>query len=110
MNIDKVYNLGITNFSAKISINSDKSEIYFTISNKVYRVNNINDAEISLKTIISGRNFYTIEIDPFENILYATDAKNFVSKGWVYRYDISANTSIIDSFQVGIIPTYLKFY
>ena len=54
-----------------------------------------------------GKWFYSLSADPYDNIIYAGDAVDFQSNGWVYRY--STGGALLDSFQVGINPGHFCF-
>lgn len=50
----------------------------------------------------NGKNFYSCGIDPLSGDIYISDAGNFLSKGYVYRYNSSG--ILVDTFAVGLIP------
>ena len=64
------------------------------------------DTSLSTSPIIA-RSFYGLGYDPVLNEIYGSDAVDFVQQGWVYRY--ASTGSVIDSFQVGIIPGSFAF-
>ncbi len=55
----------------------------------------------------SGKQFYTLGIDPWDNTLYVADAVDYQQNGWVYRYTLRG--ALLDSFRVGINPGHFSF-
>ena len=53
--------------------------------------------------------FYGLGIDANANIIYVSDAVDYVQKGTVYRYNASTG-ALMDSFKAGIIPGEFCFY
>jgi len=104
--IEMTFDLGSTNFGAKIAINAAKTKIFYTLSNGVYEMD-VNNPVINPQPFI-GKSFYAIGFDNVEGYLYGADPKDYSGNGWVYRYN-STNASAVDSFKVGIIPTGFTF-
>ena len=50
----------------------------------------------------SGRMFYNLGVDPVNNFIYATNAVNYVDRGYLLR--IKSDGTIIDSARTDIIP------
>jgi hypothetical protein len=86
-------------------INGAKNTLYYTFDGKVYRMN-VADAALPTSSLIN-RNFYGIGVDPQDNVIYAADARDFVSDGKVIRYN--TNGTAIDSFGVNIAPNGFHF-
>jgi YVTN family beta-propeller protein len=80
--------------------NEAKNKLYYTLNGGVYEFD-INATSLPSSTLIN-RNFYNIGIDPVSDYLFGTDALDFVQNGYVLRYTLSG--TLVDSFQVGIIP------
>ncbi|WP_157429293.1 YncE family protein [Aequorivita sublithincola] len=86
------------------SLTIDATNLLYNLDGKVYKVNT---ASISLPGtgIIDGF-FYTLQAK--NGRLYATDAKDFASKGSLNIYDLSTN-QLVQDFQTGIIPGGIYF-
>ena len=85
-----------------LSVNSNKTQLYFLNSN-VYTLN-INATSLPSSALITnnGNTFYGLGIHPASEDIYIADAVDYVQSGFVYRY--SSSGSLIDNFNVGIIP------
>lgn len=80
--------------------NEAKNKLYYTLNGGVYEFD-INATSLTSPALIN-RSFYNIGIDPVSNYLFGTDALDFVQNGYVLRYTLSG--TLVDSFQVGVIP------
>ncbi|MGE0636486.1 MAG: DUF5074 domain-containing protein [Bacteroidia bacterium] len=85
---------------AGLVTNEAKTKLYYTLNGGVYEVD-INASALPSAALIN-RSFYNIGIDPVSDYLFGTDAKDFVQNGYVLRYTLSG--TLVDSFQVGVIP------
>jgi len=56
----------------------------------------------------NGNNFYGLGVDPISSLVYAADAKEYVTNGIIYIIDPQLRT-IINSFKTGIIPNGFLF-
>ena len=65
---------------ASLRINNSTNEVYF-INNHVYKINNIEDSNPEIIWENTGENFYNLEIDPYTNDIYLTNAKDYVQNG-----------------------------
>lgn len=92
---------GVETIPAALATNASNTGFYFTASGKVYFFDTTTNAAPS---IVINRDFYSLGYDKTNNVLYAADAGNYSSEGYVYRYNSTNNYTVIDSFQVGIIP------
>ena len=54
-----------------------------------------------------GRVFYNLKVNPENGDLYVTDAKNYVQNGDLLHY--SADGTLLGTFSLGIIPSYMLF-
>jgi YVTN family beta-propeller protein len=54
-----------------------------------------------------GKVFYNLKVNPENGDLYVTDAKNYVQNGDLLRY--SADGTLLGTFPLGIIPSYMLF-
>ena len=104
--IEQTFDLGSTNFGAKIVINAAKTKVYYTLSNGVYEMD-INNPVVNQQPFIH-KSFYALGFDNTEGIIYGADPKDYTGNGWVYRYN-ATTANVVDSFQVGIIPTFFSF-
>ncbi len=87
----------------KLLINADDTELYFVYPGGIYR-HDVDAADFELQPLIQRPGvFYSIDYDPENQILYATDAGDFQQNGWVYRYQHFG--TLIDSLEAGIGPT-----
>lgn len=94
-----------------IAINNTRDTLYF-INGDLYRYHVLadNEPELFVKTPYSGaytRGFSALGIDPENNDIYLADAIDNVQAGTVYR--IRPTGVALDTFKVGIIPTYFSF-
>lgn len=80
--------------------NAAKTKLYFILNGGVYEVD-VNAMSLPSSALIN-RSFYNIGIDPVSGYLFGTNALDFVQDGYVVRYTLSG--TVVDSFQVGIIP------
>ena len=71
---------------SSLRINNSTNQVYF-INKHVYRINNIENTEQEIIWINSGENFYNLEIDPYQNDIYVTNAKDYVQNGSVIILD-----------------------
>jgi YVTN family beta-propeller protein len=73
------------------------------LNNGVYSMS-VNDGTLPENPMISqdGKYFYALGIDPQNSDIYVSDALDYNKNGLVYRYDYTG--SMLDSFEVGIIP------
>ncbi len=85
---------------SEISINAGGDTLFY-LNGNVYRCATGNiEEEVFIEA--NGRWFYSLDIDPFDNTVYLSDAVDFVQHGLVYRYDMQQ--VLLDSFRVGINP------
>lgn len=86
------------------SLTMDGNALFFNLDGKVYKVDSQN---ISLpgNAIVNG-SFYALQAK--DGKLYATDAKDFASKGALVIYDLATNQQI-QEFQTGIVPGGIYF-
>lgn len=87
---------------SNLSINNNKTQFYFLNTN-VYTLN-INATSLPTSSLINsnGNTFYGLGIHPASEDIYVADAIDYVQSGFVYRYSTSG--SLVDQFNVGIIP------
>ena len=87
----------------KLTINNDGDILFYNYPGGIYKFE-ISSSELESSAFIpySGM-FYSLAYDDVENIIYSSDALDYVQNGLVFRFN--ANTGeMIDSFNAGIIP------
>lgn len=69
----------------------------------------ISDTELPQSAFIpeDGKLYYGLAIDPLNGEIYCSDARDYLSKGRVYRY--TPEGVLLDNFQAGIIPGSFAF-
>lgn len=82
-----------------LCINKTKDVLYYLSSGEICA---FPIGSTSLSSAIINRNFYSLGVDPQTDLIYAGNAGNFTSNGYVLRFNSAS--ALIDSFQVGIIP------
>jgi DNA-binding beta-propeller fold protein YncE len=96
---------------ADLAINRSKDTLYF-INGDLYRYPVLSDESPELFVISPyigsyTRGFSALGIDPSSNDIYLADAIDNVQQGAIYRYKPTGIA--VDTFKVGIIPTYFEF-
>ena len=87
----------------KLEINSAGDELYFVYSGGISRMG-IEDAFPPLDPFISySGNIYAMEYDPVEQMIYFSDALDYIQNGRVYKYSAEDGLQQF-SFAVGLIP------
>ena len=88
-------------YQARLTTNKAKNKLYFSVGDKTFAHN------ISATTFDNNpwltRGFYGLETDLKSNILYAADPRDYISNGWILRYDLNTS-AVIDSFETGNVP------
>lgn len=99
--IDQTFDFtSTTSKPSNLTINAAKNKLYYNYQGRVYS-QDITATALS-NTIFINKNFYGIGVDPNNDYVYASDAGNYTSAGYVFRYN---NTGAkIDSMKVGIAP------
>ncbi|MEY2830114.1 MAG: hypothetical protein RIQ33_1972 [Bacteroidota bacterium] len=92
----------------RLNFNSTNDTLFY-LNKNIYQLS-INAAQLPNSAIISqgGSNFYSLAINPNNNIIYVSDAIDYVQKGTIYRY--LSNGVLIDNFKAGIIPGDFYFH
>jgi len=83
-------------------------KIYFLYNNSIYRFNLAQVDNPIMEVVVSNKRYYTLGFEDKTGYVYATDARDYVSSGMVYRYD-PATTNLIDSIPAGITPHAIVF-
>tara|TARA_B100001109_G_scaffold255806_1_gene261005 strand:+ start:7123 stop:8160 length:1038 start_codon:yes stop_codon:yes gene_type:complete len=92
-----------SDFIGEIELNATADEIYYLTNEGIMKMN-IQQTSLPTTPFIphNNRNLYGFSINPLNNDIYLIDAVDYQQKGYVYRY--LADGSLVDQFQVGIIP------
>jgi YVTN family beta-propeller protein len=97
----------------KLSLNGSRDKLYYVFNNKVW-VQDVNAATLATKPIVDRGSrytpygFYGLGVDPGSGMIYAGKAPDFVSNGWVVRYNPQSGAPV-DSFRVGLAPNGFLF-
>lgn len=91
----------------QLVINVSLDTLYF-INNNIYRMP-VGASSLPEQAFIErkNRNYYHLAIDPYSSEVLATDAGNYLQKGYVFRF--KPDGTIIDSLTAGIIPGFIGF-
>ncbi|MDP3463369.1 MAG: YncE family protein [Bacteroidales bacterium] len=91
----------------QLTVNLTGDTLYF-INQDIYRLS-IQDSQLPLLPLIESENrtFYALAIDPSNNQIVVSDAKNYVQDGYIYRFQ--SNGTLIDSIKSGVIPGQIVF-
>lgn len=92
--------------ASNLTIGQNGQTIYYNIDDVIYTFP-INATSLPNTIFTSGRDFYGFNAHPFNGQLYACKAPNFISSGYVFRFN--SNGTLIDSLQVGIAPNAVIF-
>jgi hypothetical protein len=80
----------------------------FYLNQGIYRMPVGAEALPAAPHVLQGnRNFYSLAVEPGSSTLLATDAGNYLQKGYVFRFN--PDGTIIDSLAAGIIPAFIGF-
>ncbi|MFT4661119.1 MAG: hypothetical protein ACI8XB_001390 [Patiriisocius sp.] len=97
----------IESYPNSLTINGSKDSLYF-LNDGVYKMSIDSDSITDELFISQGAgSFYALGVDPMTNEVYASDPNGFQGTGFILRY--SANGSLINEFEVGVIPSYFYF-
>jgi len=93
-----------TNFTS----HPDGSAVLYEVNGAVYSQAVPVGANIVPSNPVINRGFYHFSLDPAaDGLLYGTDARDFASNGWIYRYE--RTFSLKDSIPAGIAPGYIYY-
>ncbi|MCX6270388.1 MAG: hypothetical protein NTU44_04050 [Bacteroidetes bacterium] len=92
----------------KLAVNSAGDQIFYLYKNGIYNMG-LNQDVLPAQALVERAGYtYTFGMDTASGYLYLSDPVDFVQDGWVYRYQSTTGLPV-DSFKVGIIPTYFCF-
>lgn len=84
------------------------SAVLYEVNGAIYSQSLPVPANIVPASAVINRGFYHFSLDPTTNgLLYGTDAGDFASNGWIYRYE--RNFALKDSIRAGIAPGYIHY-
>jgi YVTN family beta-propeller protein len=107
LSVTYTYEFGSTgDHPEKLVINKQKSVLYFLFDNAIYHFN-IALANASPAKLFS-RYFYSLGYENKTGYLYASDPKDFMGNGQIFRIKAD-DGSLVDSVQAGIIPRGFAF-
>jgi DNA-binding beta-propeller fold protein YncE len=89
----------------RIAVNASKYKIYYQFLGHVYEMT-VTSSVLPASSFIN-KNFYALGYDPVNSYIYGSDAGDFNSNGYVFRYNESG--ALVDSFMVGIGPGNFTF-
>ena len=91
-----------------LTINPGGETLYY-LNKGIYRVS-INAQSLPSKPLVKGKNknFYGLAVAPGSNVIYASDAKDYVQRGVIYRFDQKGK--LLNTFKAGIIPRGFRFF
>jgi hypothetical protein len=97
-----------TDLPTRLCFNTTNDTLFY-LNKSIYQLA-INAANLPASALINqgSSNFYSLAINPNNNIIYIGDAIDYVQKGTIYRY--SSNGTLIDNFKAGIIPGDFYFH
>jgi hypothetical protein len=106
MNLQTLFQF-TTNINApsRLCINGAKDELYF-IDTHIFKMKILENTPTVLINN-SSQNFYALAIDPNNGDVYTSDAKEFVQKSTIFRYNRSGE--LLNTFDGGIISGNFTF-
>lgn len=88
---------------ANLEINRDGDELYYLYPGGISRISIDAEFPPPYPFINYSGTIYALGYDSIENMLYASDALDYVQNGRVYKYDVD-DGSLMFSFSAGLIP------
>jgi DNA-binding beta-propeller fold protein YncE len=107
--VDRSFRLGMSETTVtRLSINTKRTNLYW-LSRHVYQFG-INDQQVSTQPFVRSvnQNFYGLGINPYNNEIYVSDAKDFVQQSSVLRFGVTGVP--LGEFKAGIIAGDFFFY
>ena len=86
---------------SNLVINAENNMLYYNYNGQVFQHDV--DATLLSETAFIAKSFYGLGFDNIDNYLFGTDVKDYISRGYVFRYN-AATAEVIDSLHVGVIP------
>jgi YVTN family beta-propeller protein len=93
---------------SNLTIHPSGNAVLYEVNGAVYSESLPLGANIVPANPVINRGFYHFSLDPTDGgLLYGTDAGDFASNGWVFRYE--RNFALKDSIRAGIAPGYIHY-
>jgi YVTN family beta-propeller protein len=93
---------------SNFSSHPNGTAVLYEVNGAVYSQSLPVPASIVPANPVINRGFYHFSLDPTnEGLLYGTDAGDFASNGWIFRYE--RNFALKDSIRAGIAPGYIHY-
>jgi len=104
----KSFTMPLSGYASSLCMNPGKDSLYY-LATGVYSLS-IEDVQLPVKPVftITGANLYNIACHPRKNVLFISDAADYVSRGKIYIVGSAGNE--IGSLTAGIIPSGFVFY
>jgi YVTN family beta-propeller protein len=109
LSVEKSFTLVPANspsYNANLCIGDAGQTLYYSVGDEVFAMS-IAATTLPEEPLISGREFYGLNANPFNGELVATYAPSFTQSGYVLRY--SSTGTLRDSLRVGIGPNAVIF-
>jgi hypothetical protein len=105
--VEQIFRFNSGDVAAGLEINSTGDTLIF-MNRGVYKMP-VADKQLPGSVFIPEENklFYSLAVNPENDEIYISDAIDYTQNAIVYRYSPSGN--VIDSFKVGINPSYFLF-
>jgi DNA-binding beta-propeller fold protein YncE len=107
--VDRAFSLGMSEKNVtRLCINTKRNRLYW-LSRHVYSMK-ITDQSVSTTPLINAldRNFYGLGVNPYDNQIYTSDARDFVQQSTIIRY--SQSGVYLGEFKAGLIAGDFYFY
>ncbi len=107
--VDKSFTLTFAEADCtRLRINSKRNKLFW-LSKHVYSFG-INETQPSGTPWVRsvGQNFYGLGVNPYNDEVYVSDAKDYVQRSGIYRY--RSDASLVGDFKAGVITGYFYFY
>jgi len=92
----------------KLIINSDGDILYYNYPGGIYKFE-ISSLELETQAFIPyNGTFYGLGFDIVDNVIYSSDAIDYVQNGLVFKFNATSG-EMIDSFNTGIVPSEFHF-
>lgn len=97
-----------TDHPSNLVLHPEGNAVLYELNGAVYAQSLPLGTGIAPGSPVIDRGFYHLALDPASGgLIYGTDAGDFASNGWVYRYE--RNFALKDSLPAGIIPGFIHF-
>ncbi|OWY25855.1 hypothetical protein BVG80_01305 [Sphingobacteriales bacterium TSM_CSM] len=87
--------------AGNLTVNAAGTVLYYDYNGQIF-AQPVTDNTLNTQPLIT-HSYYGMAIDPQENLLYGTDAKDYQSNGSIVRHRLTDGAAV-DTFTVGVIP------